>query len=78
MKSNVLNSINGIGHERVITVNISNITERLLKSNFMTIVQFTMGKRHLDTDGRVSQQIESILVCSSLDNLGQGLGVPGC
>ena len=52
MKSNVLNSINGIGHERVITVNISNITEWLLKSNFMTIVQFTMGKRHLDTDGR--------------------------
>ena len=43
----------------------------------MTIVQFTMGKRHLDTDGRVSQQIESILVCS-LDNIGQGLGAPGC
>ena len=79
MESNVLNSINGIGHERVITVNISNITEWLLKSNFMTIVQFTMGKRHLDTDGRISQQIDSLL--SSLvyhlyrpPRRGQGLG----
>ena len=44
----------------------------VVKIHFMTIVQFTMGKSHLDTDGRISQQIDSLLsIYIGLHDLGK-------